>query len=169
MARPKRSSTFDPHETSWSDALAGLPLAPFSRRAAAFMFDFALCAATFVLIVIVTFRLFPPNDGQRREINFDLHSLWSLVWIVAYFGASTWLWNGRTPGKRLLRLRVASLIGPKVTLWQAIERALGYAASALEAGFGFMQFFIARNRQCVHDRIAETIVILDKPSLTPTD
>lgn len=29
----------------------------------------------------------------------------------------------------------------------------------LEGGFGFFQFFINRNHQCVHDRIAETIVV----------
>jgi len=44
-----------------------------------------------------------------------------------------------------------------------VERALGYSASTLEAGFGFFQFFTARNRQCVHDRIAETIVVVDEP------
>jgi uncharacterized RDD family membrane protein YckC len=36
---------------------------------------------------------------------------------------------------------------------------LGYGASALEAGFGFFQYFLQPNRACVHDRIAETIVV----------
>jgi uncharacterized RDD family membrane protein YckC len=36
---------------------------------------------------------------------------------------------------------------------------LGYGASTLELGFGFIQYFIHPNRQTVHDRIAETIVI----------
>jgi uncharacterized RDD family membrane protein YckC len=44
-------------------------------------------------------------------------------------------------------------------VWQSIERALGYGASFLEGGFGFFQYFFARNRQTVHDRIAETIVV----------
>jgi uncharacterized RDD family membrane protein YckC len=48
-----------------------------------------------------------------------------------------------------------------LSLWHCIERALGYAASALEAGFGFAQFFLHPNRQTVHDRIAETIVVAD--------
>jgi hypothetical protein len=45
--------------------------------------------------------------------------------------------------------------------WQAIERALGYGASALECGFGFIQYFLYKNHTCVHDRIAETIVVKD--------
>jgi hypothetical protein len=44
----------------------------------------------------------------------------------------------------------------------AIDRALGYAASSLEAGFGFLQYFTHPNCQTIHDRIAETIVDLDR-------
>jgi uncharacterized RDD family membrane protein YckC len=73
-----------------------------------------------------------------------------------------WRTNGLTPGKRLLRIRIVSLAHPKITLWQAVERALGYGASMLEGGFGFLQYFIHHNRCCVHDRIAETIVIKER-------
>ena len=61
-----------------------------------------------------------------------------------------------------LRIRIVSRARPKITLWQAIERALGYGASALEFGFGFVQYFIHPNRRTVHDRMAETIVIREK-------
>lgn len=54
-----------------------------------------------------------------------------------------------------------------VTTYRAIgrgvERALGYGASALEGGFRFIQYFIHPNRQTVHDRIAETIVVAEAP------
>jgi hypothetical protein len=33
----------------------------------------------------------------------------------------------------------------------------------LEFGFGFVQYFLADNRQTTHDRIAGTIVIDDRP------
>jgi hypothetical protein len=39
---------------------------------------------------------------------------------------------------------------------KAFDRA---SPSASEAGFGFAQYFIHPNRQTVHDRIAETIVV----------
>jgi len=47
----------------------------------------------------------------------------------------------------------------RLNLWHSIERALGYGASMLEFGFGFLQYFIHPNCQTVHDRIAETIVV----------
>jgi uncharacterized RDD family membrane protein YckC len=69
--------------------------------------------------------------------------------------------NGKTLGKRLLHIRVVSLVHHRMSLWHSFERALGYGASTLELGFGFLQYFIHPNRRTVHDRIAETIVIRD--------
>jgi hypothetical protein len=46
-----------------------------------------------------------------------------------------------------------------LTLWQSIERGLGYGAAVLEGGVGFVQFFWDKNRQCAQDRLAETIVV----------
>ena len=53
-------------------------------------------------------------------------------------------------------------MGERITLWQSVERALGYGASALEGGFGFVQYFLYGNHCCVHDRIAETIVVKER-------
>ena len=89
------------------------------------------------------------------------HFAW-VVWLILYFGLIVWRSNGFTPGKKLFGIRILSLTHPQITLWQSIERALGYGASMLEAGLGFFQYFTARNRCCVHDRIAETIVVNER-------
>jgi uncharacterized RDD family membrane protein YckC len=78
---------------------------------------------------------------------------------VLYFGLATWRWNGRTIGKRLMKIRVVSIVHERMTLWHSIERALGYGAAALEFGFGFVAFFLDPNRRCAQDRLAETIVV----------
>lgn len=75
------------------------------------------------------------------------------------FGMLIYLGHGQTPVKRLLGIRVVSLVHNRNSLWQSIERALGYGASALELGFGFLRYFVHPNTQTVHDRIAGTIVI----------
>ena len=69
---------------------------------------------------------------------------------------------GQTLGKRLMGIRVVSVVHEKIGFWHSVERALGYGASFLEFGFGFLQYFIDPNRRTVHDRIAETIVIQDR-------
>ena len=94
-------------------------------------------------------------------MEMTLEVLWTLF-LVLYFGLFFRFTNGLTPGKRLLRIRVVSLTHPRLSLFQSIERALGYGASALEGGFGFLQYFLNPNHQCAHDRLAETIVVLDR-------
>ncbi len=81
---------------------------------------------------------------------------------ILYFGLTLFWGNGRTLGKRLVGIRVVSLVHERITFWQSMERALGYGASMLEGGLGFVQYFSHPNRCCVHDRIAETIVVSDK-------
>ncbi len=97
----------------------------------------------------------------RFEFQQVTEVAWAL-WLVLYFGLCVWRTNGLTLGKKLLRIRVVSLEHQRITLWQSIERALGYGASALEGGFGFLQYFLYPNHRCVHDRIAETIVVADQ-------
>ena len=162
-------SKYNPHETARMRELDGAQLASFSRRAAAFALDLFFGWMLFVVIFVVLLLIRRPIMGPLTEppedpIHLNFFENWySVLWWVLYFGLATYVWNGRTPGKRLLRIRVVSLVHNRLTLWHSIERALGYGASALELGFGFIQYFIHPNHRTVHDRIAETIVVVDKP------
>jgi len=154
--------------------LDGAQLASFSRRAVAFALDLVigwlLFIVVFVMIILIGRMIGapvrPPGDDPVH-LNF-FENWYSILWWVLYFGLATYFGNGRTPGKRLLGIRVVSLVHGRLGLWHSIERALGYGASGLELGFGFIQYFVHPNRRTVHDRIAETIVVLDKP-LASTD
>jgi uncharacterized RDD family membrane protein YckC len=96
------------------------------------------------------------------HLVFDYEHWYSIIPLVVYFSLSIYFGNGKTLGKRLLGIRVVSVVHEKISFWHAVERALGYGASFLEFGFGFLQYFIDSNRRTVHDRIAETIVIEDR-------
>lgn len=160
----RKERFFDAHETARVEGLEGLPLAAFWQRSAAFAIDFLIVLAVYVPVefvrrYVLLKSIHPP---LHMAVHFRLHDLEDLIYLIVYAGLSVWCSNGLTVGKRLLGIRIVSLTHPKITLWQAIERALGYGASALEGGFGFLQFFLHRNRCCVHDRIAETIVIKER-------
>ncbi len=164
---------YNPHSHARVDELAGAPLATFGQRCAAILIDILLILGSYVPFMIglrylVEDRLHLTEDLYRSahmQVRFDFHGLlevaWTL-WLVLYFGLLVWRTNGLTPGKRLMGIRIVSLTHTRISLWQAVERALGYGASALEAGFGFLQYFLQPNRCCVHDRIAETIVIRER-------
>ncbi len=80
-------------------------------------------------------------------------------WGTVYLTLFTAFWNGRTPGKRLLRLRVARLDGEPLGLLLAFERAGGYAAGFATGLVGFARVWWDPNRQAIHDKIAETVVV----------
>lgn len=156
---------YDPRSVARLDQLKGLPLASFSRRALAFTFDFFAAFLLFLLITIYGTKLLTALGVIHLEkdisLRFDFTNWYSILFIVVYFGLLTYWGQGKTPGKWLAKIRVVSLAHEHISLWHSIERALGYGASALELGFGFLQYFIHPNKQTVHDRIAETIVIND--------
>ena len=160
-----RNSTgcYSAHETERMRTLDGLPLASFGERAAAFAIDFLVAAFLFILAAVPIGKFL--EKILHRDIRIELnlfHNWYSIVYLVLFFGASLYLGKGRTIGKRIMRIRVLSLVHDRVGMWHSVERALGYGASALEAGFGFLQYFIHPNRRTVHDRIAETIVVKER-------
>jgi len=82
-----------------------------------------------------------------------------LGWSGLYFTFLTAFLKGRTPGKRLLGIRVVRLDGNALTYWVAFERFGGYAASLFTGMEGFLRILWDRNRQCLEDKLAETVVI----------
>lgn len=94
--------------------------------------------------------------GETMKIVDDI------VIPILYFGVLLWKGKGRTPGKGLMKIRVVSIVHRHLSFWHSVERALGYGAAALEAGFGFIQFFIHPYRRCAQDRLAETIVVTER-------
>jgi len=153
-----QARTFVPVDIARQRSLEGTPLATFSRRAIAFVLDF------FIVALIVGASALPETlkagaESGNFKMDIDPFHGWELLSLPLYFGLVTYFGRGQTIGKKLLGIRVVSIVHEHLNLWHSLERSLGYGASMLEGGFGFIQYFIHPNRQTVHDRIAETIVI----------
>jgi uncharacterized RDD family membrane protein YckC len=101
-------------------------------------------------------------DPEHSRLGEGIKIFSDVVVPGLYFGVLLWTGKGRTPGKRLMKIRVVSLMHRHITFWHSVERALGYGAAALEGGFGFVQFFIHPYRRCAQDRLAETIVVTER-------
>ena len=168
----RKPGVFNPHETARSESLAGVPLASFGRRLAAYLIDMVLVFGTYgpamAGLRYLLFEVLGMHEdlyhSAHVQVRFEFQMVTEVAWVfwlVLYFGLVVWKTNGFTLGKRLLHIRVVSLTHERITFWQSTERALGYGASALEGGFGFLQYFLYPNHRCVHDRIAETIVIAE--------
>jgi hypothetical protein len=82
-------------------------------------------------------------------------------WAGLYFTLFVVVWEGRTPGKRLLGIRILRLDGKRIGWWVAFNRFGGYAASIFTGLLGFFEMLWDANRQALHDRIAATVVVRD--------
>lgn len=80
-------------------------------------------------------------------------------WAAFYFTVFTALWQGQTPGKRLLRIKVLQLDGTPLSMWDSFGRYGGYGAGIATGMLGFIQVFWDANRQMIHDQISATVVI----------
>lgn len=94
--------------------------------------------------------------------------------FAGYFIFFEWLWNGQTPGKRLLKLRVIRDDGRPLTLWEAIARNLLRIGDAVP-GFvvpiysvGLIVIFLSSRDQRLGDIFAGTVVIRERTDEAPT-
>ena len=144
-------------------ALEGVPLASFGRRASAIIIDFVAVFALAALVAQPVGALWErthPGTHLKIVLAFGPGANWySIAAVATYFTLSVFATNGLTLGKRLCGIRVVSTVHERISLWHALERALGYVVSAGELGLGFVQYFTTSNCRTTHDRIAQTIVV----------
>jgi len=81
-------------------------------RLAAFALDFLIVGLLFIPLATIYQHLLARRRGTEPHVNvhFDFHDLHNLVFLVLYFGLVVYWSNGQTVGKRLLRIRIVSLV-----------------------------------------------------------
>ena len=82
-----------------------------------------------------------------------------------YFNIFEWIWNGQTPGKRLLHLRVIKVDGSPVSGIDVLLRNLSRPIDTLGPMglIGLLMIFVTRKAQRLGDLMARTLVIHETP------
>jgi len=104
---------------------------------------------------------------EAEEEGGLLTRLWSFLdeiglgfgWGALYLTITHALWKGTSVGKKIFRIRVVMIDLRPLNLWLSFERVGGYAAGLATGLLGFAQIFWDPNRQAIHDKVSETIVI----------
>jgi uncharacterized RDD family membrane protein YckC len=112
---------------------------------------------------------------EELEEGGLLSWLWSLIddlglgfgWGALYLTITHAWWKGTSVGKKIFRIRVVMIDKRPLNWWLSFERAGGYAAGFATGLLGFAQIFWDPNRQAIHDKVSETIVIQDGKSAVP--
>jgi uncharacterized RDD family membrane protein YckC len=84
--------------------------------------------------------------------------LFGLLLPLAYFFVF-WVLGGQTVGMGIAGVQVVSTAGTRVTALAALLRLVGYAASILSLGLGFVWSLADERRQGWHDKLAGTYVV----------
>ena len=92
---------------------------PF-RRLPAFLIDVAIRVGVAIVGMIAFMLAFGSVGAVGPGLGMGLLLWFALTWF--YGGLFEALWNGQTPGKRLLGIRVVSVEGQPITPFQAILR-----------------------------------------------
>jgi uncharacterized RDD family membrane protein YckC len=146
-----------PRPTGASQTKAG-EAAGFGIRFLAFLVDEMILGIPLLLggLALMTsmtsFALGP--SASLLSAAFSLYSLFCIFYYIYFWGA-----RGATPGKSLLGLTVVTDSGETpIGYGRALLRLVGYAASSLLLGLGFLLIAFSPDRRALHDRIAGTRV-----------
>jgi uncharacterized membrane protein SpoIIM required for sporulation/uncharacterized RDD family membrane protein YckC len=143
-----------------------VPLAGLGERALAYLVDVSL------LVVLLFAGLFVYNSlwGDFTRDFAALSTLGTVLVLLALFGGAALydvLWEvlagGRTPGKRLLKLRVLQASGRSPELFTSLLRNLIRIIDVLPVGYGVgtvTMFFTGTRR--LGDLVADTFVVTER-------
>jgi uncharacterized RDD family membrane protein YckC len=93
-----------------------------------------------------------------------------IIWS-GYFVLFEWAWNGQTPGKRWLRLRVIREDGRPITFWEAAARNFLRIFDMMPSSLysiGLVSIFVSRRDQRVGDLVAGTVVVREREAQAPS-
>lgn len=158
-------------------------LARFPQRALAFVIDnLLLTVVLFVLIDVVLHKLVGLPDaallmqdalqrGDWAQLAKDAMQYGSyeaaLEQLLPFVITITlWARFGLTPGKLLCNIRIIDArSGGKPGIGQSVLRYIGYILSTLTLGIGYLWMLWDDNNQALHDKIANTLVVVDEDDL----
>lgn len=94
----------------------------------------------------------------------------SFLIFAAYFVFFEWIWNGQTPGKRWLKLRVIREDGRPIKLWEALARNLIRLFDVFPGlySIGLITVFLSNRDQRLGDLFAGTVVVRERNDEAPT-
>jgi uncharacterized RDD family membrane protein YckC len=150
-------------------------LASIGNRFLACAIDHALQVLA-IILMIIAFTLLANYSSAGEELSNAPKWVKALLIVIvflivsSYFAFFEWIWNGQTPGKRWLKLRVIREDGRPVTFWEAAVRNLLRTLDMMPAPFysvGLISVFVSLSDQRVGDMVAGTVVVREREAEAP--
>lgn len=138
-----------------------------------------LCLVALILVIAIILSLLWSVSFVSVGEWFKDAPKWvqALIIIAAfiiqsgYFVLFEWAWNGQTPGKRWLKLRVIREDGRPVTFWEAVARNIVRIFDMSPGVFysiGLVSVFVSSRDQRIGDLVAGTVVVREREAQAPS-
>ncbi len=148
-----------------------LEVAGVGTRSMAFLIDYAV-----VFLTLVTLLLGAQFATQQNIVDWEwqanqfllplvIITLFLLFW--GYFLIFEWLWNGQTPGKRVMHIRVVKDGGYPISFFDSVVRNLLRVVDCYLPPFlfsiGIICMFVHPRHKRIGDIAARTVVVVERP------
>jgi uncharacterized RDD family membrane protein YckC len=150
-----------------------MPLAGIGSRFIALLVDYLIMGAALVLLILLAVVLLP-----ALEVFNKISEQWAeaiLIFLLFLFGWGYFtlfeaFWNGRTPGKKVAKIRVIHRSGRSIGLLESMARNLVRYVDmqpGILYGVGVITMFVTSQHQRLGDLAAGTLVVRDREPETP--
>ncbi len=170
----------DPGIGSWNDKLTietpeqtalEFPLAGVGSRCLALLLDFMIQAGIALVLLIMLLVIgsqIPSAISWAGAVGIWVQAIFYLAIFVVYFGYYAIfesVWNGQTPGKRVVHLRVIQESGRPILIWQAIARNLMRVVDQVPGIYavGLASALLSKQNRRLGDFVAGTVVVHERP------
>lgn len=134
--------------------------ASFDQRLLAAVIDYFFLTFAYVILILLAFIVV--NDKAQR-IMLALSGLPLIPLAKFIYGSLAEASEKQgTIGKRLLNIKVTDMDGSRISLVNSIGRNAAKIFSVITLFIGYLYSFLNRKQQCLHDLIANTLVIKDR-------
>jgi uncharacterized RDD family membrane protein YckC len=150
-------------------------LASVGTRFLAALIDHAIQLGVILAVLLILSQVSGLFQGMSPGKSV---SMWALaiylviIFVVSfgYFSFFETIWNGQTPGKRWMRLRVIREDGRPVTFFEAFVRNILRTMDFAPSGYaiGVVTVILSPEARRIGDYVAGTVVVKERASETPS-
>jgi uncharacterized RDD family membrane protein YckC len=149
-----------------------MPLAGIGSRFIALVVDYLIWGAVFFTLFLLSLLFLPGIKAFSNLSGQWAAALFTLLVFLLNWGYFTFFeafWNGRTPGKRVARIRVIQRSGRAIGLFESMARNLVRYIDQIPFFYlvGFICMFVTSQHQRLGDLAAGTIVVRDQEQEEP--
>jgi len=149
-----------------------MPLAGIGSRFVALLVDYLILIPGGLLLGWLSSHLveaIAAYSSKSAQWALGIYTLLTFVIQWGYFTLFEAFWNGRTPGKRVARIRVIQRSGRAIGLFESMARNLVRVVDQIPFFYavGVISMFVTRQHQRLGDLAAGTLVVRDREIETP--